>query len=63
MLSTAELQAIARQVKTTQDQGLEMVQITSKYTGFDSAAAYAVADLVHARRLGAWAAEGTSAAN
>ena len=51
MLATAELHAIARQVKTAQDQGLPLTQITSQYTGFDADNAYAVADLIHAMRL------------
>ncbi len=51
MLTAAELQAIAHQIKTAQDQGLPLTQITSQHTGFDGAAAYAVADLVHAMRL------------
>ena len=51
MLATAELQVIARQVKTAQDQGLPLVQITSQHTGFDVETAYAVADLIHAMRL------------
>jgi 2-keto-4-pentenoate hydratase len=51
MLAAAELNTIARQIKTAQDHGLPLTQITSQHTGFDSAAAYAVADLVHAMRL------------
>jgi 2-keto-4-pentenoate hydratase len=51
MLAAAELQAIARQIKTAQDQSLPLTQITSQHTGFDVAAAYAVADLIHAMRL------------
>lgn len=57
MPTTAELQAIATQVKTAQDQGLALAQITAQHTGFDAAAAYAVADRVHAMRL----AEGAQA--
>ena len=51
MPTTTELQAIARQIKNAQDQGLELTQITSQYIGFDTANAYAVADLMHAMRL------------
>ena len=51
MLATAELQVIARQVKTAQDQGLPLAQITSQHAGFDVETAYAVADLIHAMRL------------
>jgi 2-keto-4-pentenoate hydratase len=51
MLAAAELHAIARQIKTAQDQGLPLTQITSQHTGFDALAAYAVADLIHAMRL------------
>ena len=51
MLAATDLQAIARQVKTAQDQGLPLTQITSQHTGFDAPAAYAVADLIHAMRL------------
>ena len=51
MLAAAELQAIARQIKTAQDQGLPLTQITSQYAGFDADNAYAVADLIHAMRL------------
>lgn len=51
MFVAAELQVIARQIKTAQDQGLPLTQITSQHTGFDTATAYAVADLVHAMRL------------
>lgn len=51
MLAADELNAIAHQIKTAQDHGLPLTQITSQHTGFDSAAAYAVADLIHAMRL------------
>ena len=51
MPTTAELEAIAHQIKTAQDQGLPLTQITSQHAGFDSNAAYAVADLIHAMRL------------
>ena len=51
MPTTLELHAIAHQVKNAQDLGLQMAQITSQYTGFDAADAYAVADLIHAMRL------------
>lgn len=51
MLPVAELNAIASQIKTAQDQGLPLSQITSQQKGFDTAAAYAVADLIHAMRL------------
>jgi len=47
MPTTAELEAIAHQIKTARDQGLPLTQITSQHAGFDSNAAYAVADLVH----------------
>ena len=51
MLATAELEVIARQVKAAQDQGRSLPPITSQHTGFDTASAYAVADLIHAMRL------------
>ena len=51
MLTAAELQAIAQQIKTAQDQGLRLTQITAQHAGFDTVAAYAVADLIHAMRL------------
>lgn len=51
MPTTAELQAIAHQVKTAQDQSLFLTQITSQHTGFDAGQAYAVANMVHAMRL------------
>ena len=51
MLAAAELRAIAGQIKTAQDHGLPLTQITSQHTGFDTAKAYAVADLIHAMRL------------
>ena len=51
MLTTAELQTIAHQIKTAQDQGQLLSQITAQSSGFDVAAAYAVADMVHAMRL------------
>ena len=51
MPTTAELDVIAHQIKTAQDQGLPLTQITSQHAGFDSNAAYAVADLIHAMRV------------
>ena len=51
MPTTAEIEAIAHQIKTAQDLGLPLTQITSQHPGFDTAAAYAVADLIHAMRL------------
>ena len=57
MPTVAELHAIAQQIKTAQDQGLRLTQITAQHAGFDTGAAYAVADLVHAMRL----AEGAQA--
>lgn len=51
MLAVAELHAIAHQIKTAQDHGWPLTQITSQHTGFDTATAYAVADLIHAMRL------------
>lgn len=51
MPTTAELEAIAHQIKTAQDQGLPLTQITSQHAGFDTNAAYAVANLIHAMRL------------
>lgn len=51
MPHVAELQAIARQIKTAQDQGLPLHQITSLHAGFDADAAYAVAELIHVMRL------------
>ena len=51
MLTVADRQAIALQIKTAQDQGLPLTPITSQHTDFDVATAYAVADIVHAMRL------------
>ena len=51
MLTTAEVSAIAVKVKTAQDRGLELEQITSLHADFDVLSAYAVADLIHAMRL------------
>lgn len=51
MPTTAELKTIAHQVKTAQDQGQFLTQITAQTNGFDVPSAYAVADLVHAMRL------------
>ena len=51
MSSTAVIEAIAQQIKTAQDQGLQLAPITLRHTGFDTAAAYAVADVLHAMRL------------
>ena len=51
MPTVAELHEIAHQIKTAQDQGLCLTQITAQYAGFDAVAAYAVADLIHAMRL------------
>ena len=51
MLSTVEINAIAGDIKTAQDQGLELAQITSQHPSFDSSDAYVVADLIHAMRL------------
>jgi len=51
MPTVVELHAIAQQIKTAQDQGLCLTQITAEHAGFDTVAAYAVADLVHAMRL------------
>lgn len=47
MPTTVELEAIAHQIKIARDLGLPLMQITSQHAGFDSNAAYAVADLVH----------------
>ena len=57
VLQTDALKTIALRVKTAQDQGLALAQITAQYAGFDAADAYAVADLIHAMRL----AEGAQA--
>ena len=51
MPTTAELKTIAGNIKTAQDQGLELTQITAQYPDFDESDAYAVADLIHAMRL------------
>ena len=51
MPTSFDIQAIARQIKTTQDKGLPLKQITAQHASFDTAAAYAVADQVHAMRL------------
>ena len=51
MPTVAELHAISQQIKTAQDQGLRLTQITAQHAGFDTVAAYAVADLIHAMRL------------
>ena len=51
MPTVAELRGIAQQIKTAQDQGLRLTQFTAQHAGFDTVAAYAVADLIHALRL------------
>ena len=51
VLSNGALNKIALRVKTAQDQGLSLAQITGQYAGFDAVDAYAVADLIHAMRL------------
>ena len=51
MPTTAELETIAHQIKTAQDQSLFLTQLTAQTTGFDVPSAYAVADRVHAMRL------------
>ena len=51
MPTTFDIQAIANQIKTAQDQGLPLAQITAQHASFDTAAAYAVANQVHAMRL------------
>jgi 2-oxo-3-hexenedioate decarboxylase len=51
MPTTVELEAIAHQIKIARDLGLPLMQITSQYMGFDTDAAYAVADLIHTTRL------------
>ena len=45
MLAATELHAIASLIKTAQDRGLPLTQITSQHAGFDTAAAYAVAEI------------------
>jgi 2-keto-4-pentenoate hydratase len=51
MTSEFPIESIARQVKTAQDSGLQIVPLSSRYPGFDMPAAYAVANLVHQARL------------
>ncbi len=51
MPTSFDIQAIARQIKTAQDKGLPLTQITAQHASFDPATAYAVADQVHAWRL------------
>lgn len=51
MFTAAERQAIAQQVKTAQETGSPLAQLTSQYSGFDAAVAYAVAEIIHAKRL------------
>lgn len=51
MPTSFDIQAISRQIKTAQDKGLPLTQITAQQAGFDPVAAYAVADQVHALRL------------
>ena len=51
MPTTFDINTIAHQIKTAQDQGLPMPQITSLHAAFDTTAAYAVADLIHNMRL------------
>ncbi len=51
MLTATELKTIAGQVKVAQDLGLSLAPISSQHAGFDTTAAYAVADLIHAMRL------------
>ena len=51
MPTAGELSTIAQHIKTAQDQGLSLKQPTAEQPGFDAAAAYVVADLIHAMRL------------
>ena len=57
MLADAQLREIAQRVKTAQDRGLTLPQLTSQHASFDTASAYAVADLIRTMRL----AEGANA--
>lgn len=47
----ATLAAIARQMKAAQDQVHQIAPFSSRITGFDIPAAYAVADLIHRERV------------
>lgn len=51
MLSEREIHAIARSVKTAQDNVQQMAPLTSQYSELDAPAAYAVSRLVHEARL------------
>lgn len=51
MPTSDDLQAIARQMKSAQDAALHVEPFTTRMAGFDVAAAYEAADLIHRARL------------
>jgi 2-keto-4-pentenoate hydratase len=51
MTNSHDFRAIARQMKTAQDEVRQIEPITSQLSGFDVASAYAVAHLIHEARL------------
>lgn len=51
MLTHGQLIAIAQQIKTAQDETRQIVPLTSQFADFDLASAYAVAELVHRKRV------------
>jgi 2-keto-4-pentenoate hydratase len=51
MTHVCDIRAIARQMKTAQDDGLQIEPFTSQLSSFDVSSAYAVAHLIHGARL------------
>lgn len=51
MLTDAQLVAIAEQIKTAQDEARQIAPLTSQVADFDLTCAYAVADLIHRKRV------------
>lgn len=54
-MNSHDIQAIANQMKTAQDDGLQIEPFTSQLSGFDVSSAYAVSHLIHEARLDAGA--------
>jgi 2-oxo-3-hexenedioate decarboxylase len=51
MMTRSELVAIARQIKSAQDEVRQIEPLTSRWPGFDLASAYELAQRVHEARL------------
>jgi 2-keto-4-pentenoate hydratase len=51
MTHAYDIRTIANQIKTAQDNGLQIEPFTSRLSGFDVSSAYAVAHLIHGARL------------